>query len=313
MAPRTGTALAVLAVALLATVGGALLGWGVMRLKGGAAAMTRPLPSLALIQRHQIELDENPSAADQPRQSLRSRRPRYRPQGSNSPDRTAPGGTPRLAIVIDDIGQSLSAPRELLSLGVPLTFSVLPDLPHSRQAAELIARARREFIIHLPMEPLDYPVHDPGPQPLLLSLDAEQTRERIEAYLRELPGATGASNHMGSAYTADPDRMAMVQRLLADRNLFFLNSKTSASPVPAAIAQRGRYPYLERDVFLDVERDERFIARALEQAIGRAQRRGYAIAIGHPYPETVQVLHAALSGPTIEGVELVSLSDLLER
>jgi polysaccharide deacetylase 2 family uncharacterized protein YibQ len=310
MFPRTGTALAVLGVALLATIGGALLGWGVMRLKGGAAAMTQPLPSLALVQRHRIELDEGP--ASNPR-TPRSRRPFYRPQGSNPPDRIAPAGTPRLAIVIDDIGQTLSAPRELLSLGVPLTFSVLPELPYSRQAAELIARARREFIVHLPMEPLDYPVHDPGPRPLLLSLDAEQTRRRIEAYLRELPGATGASNHMGSAYTADPDRMAMVQRLLADRNLFFLNSKTSPSPVPAEIAQRGRYAYLERDVFLDVERDERFIARALEQAIGRAQRRGQAIAIGHPYPETVQVLHAALSGPTIEGVELVSLSDLLGR
>jgi hypothetical protein len=218
-----------------------------------------------------------------------------------------------LAIVIDDIGYSLEAPREFLALGVPLTFSVLPDLPHSRAAAELIARSRREFIIHLPMEPVDYPLHDPGPSPLLLSLDPAQIRHRLDGYLGELPGATGASNHMGSAYTADPGRMAVVQRLLAERQLFFLNSKTTPSSVPAAIARRGRYPYLERDVFLDNERDERLIARALELALVRAQRHGQAIAIGHPYPETVRALHAAWTRASVRGVELVSLSELLER
>jgi hypothetical protein len=294
---------------LLATAGGALLGWGVIQLKGGAAALTHAPPSLALVDRRPADPPDPLGSAEPAR---RNRHVRLS-QGSNSPDRTSYPGTPRLAIVIDDIGQSLSAPRELLSLGVPITFSVLPDLPHSRQAAELIARSHREFIIHLPMEPLDYPTQNPGPRPLLLSLDANQTRRRMDGYLRELPGAVGASNHMGSAYTADPERMALVQELLAERQLFFLNSKTSPTPVPAAVARRGRFAYLERDVFLDNERDPSLITRALNLAIFRARRNGQAIAIGHPYPETVQVLNAALSGPTVRGVELVSLSDLLER
>jgi uncharacterized protein len=199
----------------------------------------------------------------------------------------------------------------LLGLGEPITFSVLPGLAHSRQSAELIARAGREFIVHLPMEPVDYPAHDPGPTPLLLDQDVAATRVRMEAYLRDLPGATGASNHMGSAYTADPQRMAVVEQVLADRHLFFLNSKTSATRVPAEIAREGRFAYLERDVFLDNDRDERRITGALDQALARARRRGHAIAIGHPYPETVRVLRETLTAPTVDGVELVTLSDLL--
>ena len=304
MGERTGSVLSVLVVVLVATIGGALLGWGVMQLKGGAAALTRSPPGLALVDRR---------PPDAPGSAAPWRRGRRARQGPNAPERSTFTGTPRLAIVIDDIGETLSAPHELLSLGVPITFSVLPDLPHSRQAAELIAQSHREFIIHLPMQPLDYPAQNPGPRPLLLSFDAEQTRRRMDSYLRELPGAVGASNHMGSAYTADPERMALVQELLAERQLFFLNSKTSPTPVPAAIARRGRFAYLERDVFLDNERDTRLITRALNQALLRARRNGHAIAIGHPYPETVQVLNNALSGPTLRGVELVSLTDLLDR
>ncbi len=309
MGTRTGTVLSVLLVVLVATIGGALLGWGVVQLKGGAAALTHSPPSLALVARRPADAPDPAGGAGW---GQRNRHVRHS-QGPNAPERSAFSGTPRLAIVIDDIGESLSAPRALLSLGVPITFSVLPDLPRSRQAAELIAGAHREFIIHLPMEPLDYPAQNPGPHPLLLSLDAEQTRRRVDGYLRELPGAIGASNHMGSAYTADPDRMALVQEMLAERQLFFLNSKTSASPVPAAVARRGRYAYLERDVFLDNERDTRLIAQALNHALFRARRNGQAIAIGHPYPETMRVLNAAVSGPTLRGVELVPLSDLLER
>ena len=180
MVTRTGTVLSVLLAVLLATLGGALLGWGVVQLKGGAAALTHAPPSLALVERRPVD-PTDPLASPEP-----GRRNRHllHSQGSNAPERTSFSGAPRLAIVIDDIGQSLSAPRELLSLGVPITFSVLPDLPHSRQAAELIAQSHREFIIHLPMQPLDYPAQNPGPRPLLLSFDAEQTRRRMDSYLR---------------------------------------------------------------------------------------------------------------------------------
>ena len=313
MSDRLTAVLAMLFAALVATLGGALLGWGVMRLEGGAAALTHA-PLRLSVEGQSGGRDAGPAAAAlaAPRDGQRPERDTEE-QGANAPEHWADPGAPRLAIVIDDIGQTLSAPRELLGLRVPITFSILPDLPYTRAAAEVIAQGRREFIVHLPMEPVDYPIHDPGPSPLLFSLDAEQTRQRIEGYLRELPGAIGASNHMGSAYTADAGRMMLVQQLLAERHLFFLNSKTSPSRVPAEIAHDGRYAYLERDVFLDNDRDEGLIARQLERAFARARQRGHAVAIGHPYPETMQALRAALTGPAVHGVRLVSLSDLLAR
>ena len=320
--PSRTAVLATACAALAAAIGGALLGWSAMRLEGGAAALTRAAVRLSLVRQAGEEgtsgqwLEPAPGAA-MPRR-------RAGGQGSNAAERWRgqPGlrdqgqgepGAARLAIVIDDIGESLSAPRQLLRIPAPITFSILPDLPHTREAARVIAQGGREFIIHLPMEPVDFPVHDPGPRPLLLSLDREQIRQRMEAYFRELPGAIGASNHMGSAYTADAARMTLVERTLAERHLFFLNSKTSPSPVPAEIARAGRYAYLERDVFLDNDRDERLIARQLHLAIAHALRHGRAIAIGHPYPETMQVLRAGLTGDALQGVQVVPLSELLTR
>src|SRR5262249_57208413 len=59
----------------------------------------------------------------------------------------------------------------------------------------------------------------------------------------------------------------------------------SPTSVPARIAAQGGYPYVSRDVFLDNERDVRAIERELLHAVYRAERKGYAVAIGHPYAE----------------------------
>jgi hypothetical protein len=201
--------------------------------------------------------------------------------------------------------------EHLLALGVPLTFSILPSLPHTRAAERLIREAGREYIIHLPMEPEDYPARDPGPNALLLGMNLEETRERLRDYLAQLPHAVGASNHMGSAYTGDEPRMAVVQGELARRRMFFLNSKTSATPIPAHIAGRGGYQYLSRDVFLDNEIDAPAIGRELIRAAERARRRGAAIAIGHPHGETLAALAGAIGRGELDDVELVSLSELV--
>ena len=223
------------------------------------------------------------------------------------------GGGGRLAVVIDDIGHNLSAPRKYLALGLPLTFSVLPDLEYSREAVELIRKGGREFLVHLPMEPLHYPAVDPGPGPLLLSQGAEPTRRRLEGFFLHLPGAIGASNHMGSAYTSDAEKMQVVQAVVAQQGRVFLNSLTSNSPVPRRIAGKNGFRYLERNIFLDNVREEGAIRRQLARAMRIARRRGRAIAIGHPYGETRRVLAARFPTPQAKNVRLVPLSSLISR
>jgi polysaccharide deacetylase 2 family uncharacterized protein YibQ len=235
-------------------------------------------------------------------------------RGPNPPEGNAIWGTRgggRLAIVIDDIGYNLRMPRKFLALGLPLTFSILPNLPFSREAAALFRAERREFLIHLPMEPFDFPNVNPGPTPLLLGMDDAAAARRTESYFAGLPGAIGASNHMGSAFTFDERRMAAVQAVVARGDRLFLNSKTSTSPAPKAIARARGYPYLERNVFLDNERDTAAIRRQLRQAIRIARQYGRAVAVGHPFRGTWRVLAEAFPTAHEHGVKLVPLSSLI--
>ena len=217
----------------------------------------------------------------------------------------------RLAIVIDDLGYNLAMPERLLKLGLPLTLSILPGQVHSREVARLSREAGREFLVHIPMEPERFPEDDPGPNALLLSTGDEVTREQVGGQLDSLPGAVGANNHMGSAYTSHADKMGIVQEEIAERDMLFLNSKTGPATVPADIARTRGFRYLERDVFLDNERSESAIRRQLAAAVRVARSRGHAVAIGHPYPETLRVLSERLPHLAGEGVLLVPISQLI--
>ena len=234
------------------------------------------------------------------------------PHGLFPPAANGAGRGARLAIVIDDLGHNLPVLNRLLRMNRPLTFAVLPSIDHTREAARLIESAGWEFIIHLPMEPFAYPGKDPGPRALLLSQSQNETARRVRGYMDQLPGASGASNHMGSAYTHDSLRMGVVQTVLAERKLYFLNSRTSGASTPREIAERWGYRYLERDVFLDHDPAEPAIERSFNEAVRQAKARGHAIAIGHPYPETLRVLERYLPRLAGQGVSLVTLSSLLE-
>ena len=252
---------------------------GVLLLRGLALRFHWSLPrspALVLL-RHPPDADPAPLYPELPYSLPAAPRPRTPPPAD---------ARPRLAIVIDDIGHNRSAPRRFLALGLPLTLSILPGLPYTQDAAEQVRQARRDFIIHLPMEPEGYPQVDPGPLPLLLGQSEDTTVQRLREIMSELPGAFGASNHMGSAYTLDRAKMTLVQSLLAERNLVFLNSMTINTAVPRAVARSGHLPFLERDVFLDNVRSVPAITRELQHAL----RETFPVQAG--------------------GVELVSLSQL---
>lgn len=288
-------------VLVLVVLGGRLLDSTTNRVSGDVASAEQP-PALAMLSRPPAPPAGPRPGADPFREPV-SRRAYRRP---------GPDGVPMLAVVIDDIGHNTQAVRGFIQLGLPLTYSVLPGVRHAEDSALLLDAAGQEYILHMPMEPRGFPRMNPGPGPLLLGYSARTTRERLAGMLSRLPGAVGASNHMGSAYTGDPDKMAVVLDVLGDRGLFFLDSRTGNSDVPEAVAHAMGQPFLGRDVFLDNERDEARISRQLDQALRIARRRGRAVAIGHPYPQTRRVLARRARDGMIDGIRLVPLTRLVE-
>ncbi|MBI5468962.1 MAG: divergent polysaccharide deacetylase family protein, partial [Deltaproteobacteria bacterium] len=68
---------------------------------------------------------------------------------------------PRVAIVIDDMGQDMARLRDLVALNARITVAVLPNLSHSKQTASEAHDRGLEVILHLPMEPRELGFNNP--------------------------------------------------------------------------------------------------------------------------------------------------------
>jgi uncharacterized protein len=220
----------------------------------------------------------------------------------------APAGRPRLAIVIDDLGNDRAQADTLFRLAYPITISVLPPEADSGEIAEEAHRRGYQVMLHLPMASnageRDETVElHPG----MASVEVENT---FATMLDTVPYAVGVNNHEGSLGTADQKLMDELMPLLHQRHLFFIDSRTTAETVAETAAHAAGVAAARRNVFLDDEQSVPAIRKQFVLAIREARQKGSALAIGHPHPETLAVLNEMLPETERQGVRLVFASDL---
>ncbi|MCR6653361.1 MAG: divergent polysaccharide deacetylase family protein [Cellvibrionaceae bacterium] len=215
---------------------------------------------------------------------------------------------PSIAIIIDDLGEQWQAGKRVLALPGDITLAVLPFTHYGDRLVELAAQQGREVMLHAPMEPLSHPAWHEG---LRRGMTQTELRDALAAMLEALPQARGVNNHMGSALTQERERMDWVMAELAGRGLYFIDSRTTPSSQALTSAQDHAIPSARRDVFLDNIRTEDAIEQQFRTLLRLARERGQAIAIGHPYPETLAFLERVLPQLGDLGVRLVPVSQLL--
>ena len=223
-------------------------------------------------------------------------------------------GTPRLAIVIDDLGRDPSAAASILALPFPLTASVLPNLQYSAEVADQAYRRGDHVMLHLPMEAeseSESAAAQPEPVELRVGMNADQVRSILASMLATVPHATGVNNHEGSRATADPALMNALMPAIRARGLYFIDSRTTAATVAYDAAESAGVPAASRKVFLDDTPTREAVLAQLDLAVRDARRDGSAIAIGHPHPATIAALAERLPRLKAEGVRLVFASDLV--
>jgi len=199
-----------------------------------------------------------------------------------------------VAIIIDDIGYDRRMADGFLALDVPLTFSVLPKGTFIHSIIDQALKKDVEIMLHLPMEPGNYPSVNPGPGALLSTMGPDELIAQLNANLDSVPNAKGVNNHMGSKLTASSEQMRQIFTILKKRDLFFVDSRTTVDTLCRPSAELLHLPFAERDVFIDHEQTPEFIKKQLKLLIKRARRQGYAIGIAHPHPVTLEVLKEML-------------------
>lgn len=198
-----------------------------------------------------------------------------------------------LVLVIDDLGQRLEPAEALAALPFPVTFAIWPRSPAAALTAALAMQQRLDSLVHLPMEALPRPggLHPrPGPGALWVDMNLQAMAAVLEEDLKALPAAVGLNNHMGSRFTGNADACRRLCSLLAGRGLFVLDSVTQPASRLEREARAAGLISTSRSVFLDTRREVAAISAALDAAARKARAQGFAVAIGHPYPETLQAL-----------------------
>ena len=196
---------------------------------------------------------------------------------------------PKLAIVIDDVVYPAQV-KALKSLGYPVNMSFLPPTPDHPQSAS-IARELTNYMIHLPLEAITFSKEEE--HTLHVGDSITKIENRIVELKKLYPNAKYTNNHTGSKFTSDDESMDKLMSVLKEHNLIFLDSKTTSKTVAYKYAKKHKVPFLSRDVFLDNVQEFKAIQKQLRQAITFAKQRGYAIAIGHPYSSTIDVLKSS--------------------
>jgi len=217
----------------------------------------------------------------------------------------------RAAIIIDDMGYSLSVVKKISSINKHLTISVLPFSPYAQETAQVAYENGLEVMLHLPLQSVDSHGNDKYEAIILSGMSAEEVKEALARNLRQVPYIRGVNNHMGSRITADSIIMRIILEQLGEKNLFFVDSVTTGRSVAFRLAQEMRIPSARRHVFLDSENDEEYIKRKMIELFRYAQQHGSSIGICHPTDETIAALEKNIHLAEEYDIELVFVSQIV--
>lgn len=201
---------------------------------------------------------------------------------------------PQIVIIIDDIGYDKKIAMALCDLDSNITFSVLPFAPFGKIISKQLHAKGSQLMLHLPMEPVEYPEVNPGPGAILSSMSPDTLLDQLKKSMKDVPHIVGVNNHMGSKITTHSDQMNQIFTILKKEDLFFIDSRTAPKSQCESSARLLRLRFGQRDIFLDNFQNQEYITGQFEKLKALAIKHGSAIGIGHPYEATLHTLSSEL-------------------
>ena len=217
----------------------------------------------------------------------------------------------RIGLIIDDFGyRNDDVSDGFLNLNANITFAVIPGHRYSTSFSRKAIEDGFEVIVHMPMENTGK-TYGEEEFVLMTNMDSETIERRIRNAIKQIPTAVGLNNHQGSKASADQKVMSNVARVLKEKNLFFIDSRTTVETIGEMTMELFGVPTARRNIFLDNEDDEDKILEQLNKLIKRSERVGFAIGIGHVKPKTLNVLKQQIPILKKEGYKFDFVSTML--
>jgi len=254
---------------------------------------------------------ENPTVPDKKKavQTMQPVQPAAKPE---KPRKRAPYAG-NLTFVFDDAGHNLDQLEYFLRLPFPCTIAVLPGLRYSSESARRIRKAGKQVILHQPMQSVDLHIN-PGPGAVTPGLSAEQIKNIVRKNLEEIWPVAGMNNHEGSLMTADEAAMRAVLDVVAEKHIFFLDSRTTAKSVVSKVAKEKNMVVWERAIFIDNDKSRAAMETQIKKGLSIARQKGSAIMIGHVFTvELAQLLTEMYPALIEEGFSLSAIAQAAQK
>lgn len=217
-------------------------------------------------------------------------------------------GRPRIAVVLTDLGLGATASRKAVDTLPPAVS--LSFLSYADDVAVWLQRARadgHEVLIDVPMEPAAK-TDDPGPRALTTSAAPDATIDDLEWHLSRGSAYIGIATFMGGGFLATESAVRTIMAPLRDRGLMMLDASGNASSTAARVAREMGVPFAAVDTILDQVPSRAAIDRRLAEIEEIARTRGSAVAVGRPYPVTIDAVAAWTATLAERGFDLAPVS-----
>ena len=213
------------------------------------------------------------------------------------------GKKPKLAIIMDDISEAGQVAK-IKKLPVSVTPSIFPPSAKMPNTPNL-AKGFRSFLIHLPLEALNYA---DNLKTIKTNASYEEIEQAVAKLRKDFPNAKFINNHTGSKFTGDKNAVNSLLRALYMYDFSFVDSRTIGKTAVGEVIKNYRMRYAYRDIFLDNIDSVAEVRAKLQEAVQIAKKKGYAIAIGHPKNATFSAL--ANSSDILSQVEVVYFDEI---
>jgi polysaccharide deacetylase 2 family uncharacterized protein YibQ len=232
------------------------------------------------------------------------------------PEEPSERPAPRLALVLFGFGDDPGEARRFFELPVPFAVALAPDAKGSSAMFRAARETGREVVLHIPLEPINYPQLNPGPGTLLVTMKPDRATGTVRRWLDQAGPVVGVANHMGSLATQDMTLMGAVYRELRRRHLPFVHLMPAAGAVCRPLAAEMGVIYDEPDAVLDAEARAKN-AKALDQGwaaiLERARKRERTAVWVRATPLSREWLKRATTVKRLGGVDLAPLSGVIRR
>ena len=228
--------------------------------------------------------------------------------------RTVPLGVlhsekPKIAIVLGGMGLNEKLTREATtSLPGDITFAFAPYGSTLQDQVDKARAEGHEVLLQLPMEPIGYPINNPGPRTLLAEADAVTNLESLRWHMSRFAGYTGVINYLGGRMLASGPALQPVLSEIQKRGLLYLEDGTSTLTASQEIAKKLKLANKRGQIVIDAEPSRDAIMAALELLESEAQANGMAIGTGSGLAITLETVKDWAATLSEKGILLVPIS-----